>query len=327
MGIRVIKTALAALAAIYIAKVLGLEFYLSAGLLAVLGVDVTRKRSLLNAAARSTASILGLIIGLFIFWAGQFQIWTIALFIIVAYPLLSKMKLRDGIVTSSVMVFHIFSLGEVNLHGFLNEIWLLLIGFGSAALFNLLYMPKGEKELMDIKKRLEILYSKIFYEMGKHLEDPHYIWDGQEILDASRVAKEGNELAGKVAENMLFRSEEEWMIYYHMRMQQLDSIQRMLVLVAQVFQTLPHGKRVSEVFFELSEDVKNEFYTGRAEHKLLNLELEFKNKPLPETREEFENRSSLFQLLQELKQYLEVAKKEKKRREHPSAAVEAKNLK
>jgi uncharacterized membrane protein YgaE (UPF0421/DUF939 family) len=315
MGIRVIKTALAALAAIYTAKWFNLDFYLSAGLLAVLGVDVTRKRTLLSAAARSAASILGLVTGLFIFWIGSFEIWTIAVFICVTYPLLSKMKLRDGIVTSSVMVFHVFSLGKLDLPGFLNEIWLLLIGFGSASVFNLLYMPKGEKDLVRIKQKLEDLYSRIFSEMARHLEDPAYIWDGQEILEAGRMVKEGAVLSENAAENMLFRSDDEWVIYFHMRKQQLDSIGRMLALVAQVFQTLPHGKQVSAVFFELSEDVKNEYYTGRSEHKLESLEQEFKNKPLPLNREEFENRSSLFQLLQELKLYLEVAKREKKRKE------------
>lgn len=52
MGFRVIKTAIAALMAVLIADGLGVHGATSAGLLAILGVDVTRKRSIRSISAR-----------------------------------------------------------------------------------------------------------------------------------------------------------------------------------------------------------------------------------------------------------------------------------
>lgn len=52
MGFRTIKTAIAALMAVLIAEGFGIHGATSAGLLAILGVDVTRKRSLRTISAR-----------------------------------------------------------------------------------------------------------------------------------------------------------------------------------------------------------------------------------------------------------------------------------
>lgn len=49
---RIVKTAIATLLAILIAEFTGVDGALSAGLLAILGVDVTRKRSLVTISAR-----------------------------------------------------------------------------------------------------------------------------------------------------------------------------------------------------------------------------------------------------------------------------------
>lgn len=60
MGIRIIKTAVAALAAIYTALYLGLVPALSAGLIAILAVEVTRMRGIRIAFVRLVASMVGL---------------------------------------------------------------------------------------------------------------------------------------------------------------------------------------------------------------------------------------------------------------------------
>lgn len=134
MGIRVIKTAIAAVMAIYIADWLSLTSPLSAGLLAVLGVDVTRKRTIRNAFQRYASTILGLLFAALIFQIFGFYIWVIALFILITYPVLSRLKLRDGIITSSVIVFHVFSEGQISLDILINEVLLLSIGLGAGTL-------------------------------------------------------------------------------------------------------------------------------------------------------------------------------------------------
>ncbi len=311
MGIRVLKTAVAAIAAIYAAQFFSLNFVFSAGLLAVLGVDVTRKRSLISAVQRIGASILGLLFGSLIFYLFGFYLWSIAIFILVVYPLLSKLRMKDGIVTGSVILFHVYQLPELSFPIMLNEIALLAVGFGSATLFNIIYMPGSENKLRDIRKRVEESFSTIFSQMATQLRDIDYLWLGSEIIEANAGVTEGCRLAAATLENALFRTEDHWTPYFQMRRTQLDSIQRMLALMSRVYENLPHCSMVADLFDDLSRDVKEEHYMGNVEKKLLHLEEQFKRMELPASRSEFEVRSSIFQLILELKGYLKISKEVK----------------
>lgn len=314
MGIRVIKTALAAVSALYIANALQLEFPTSAGLLAILGLGVTKRSSLSNVTQRLLASVLGLFTGCILFLLCGFQHWVIGLFILLTYPILARAKLKEGIITSSVVVLHVYSNEKLGGEIILNEIMLLAVGLGCATFFNLLYMPKEDQKLIQLRNDVEKYFSQILTHIANHLRDADYIWDGAEWIEVDRCIKEGEQWAKKAYENSLFKEKVDWQIYFHMRSEQFDSIGRMMNIVAQIYQSLPHGEMVANVFEELSESVKVEYYTGRAEKRLEQLERKFKSMDLPSTREEFEIRSALLQLCVELNSFLTFAKKEKKRK-------------
>ena len=169
MGIRVIKTALAALAALYTAHYLNLQPSLSAGLLAILGVEVTRLKGLKSAFVRFMASVLGLFFASLLFMLLGFHVWTISIFILLVFPVLSRFRLKDGIVTSAVIVFHVYASEEVTTAIIGNEIMLLLTGLGWATVINLLYMPKEEKRLLELRRMTEEKFSVIFHYMAQTL--------------------------------------------------------------------------------------------------------------------------------------------------------------
>jgi uncharacterized membrane protein YgaE (UPF0421/DUF939 family) len=316
IGIRVIKTAAAVVIAIYLAEFFSLTTPFSAGLFAVLGVDVTKKRGIQTSAIRILASLVGLLMAALIFYLLGFHIWVIAVFVIVVYSLLAQLKLHDGIVTSTVVMLHLFAMQSVSIPHIMNEVYLLLIGLGLATIINLIYMPDEHPKLDQARIRLEELLSTIFKQFALHLNDnENHIWDGKELLQAYDVIEEGNNMAERSAENKLLQGNGYWVRYYEMRRQQLDSTQRMLDLVAQVYRSLPHGHQIAQLFEELSEEVKLEYYQGNVEKHLLEMEEAFKQYPLPVSREEFEVRSALLQLCVELKNYLSIAKRSKKRKE------------
>ncbi|RAV18876.1 aromatic acid exporter family protein [Paenibacillus contaminans] len=317
MGIRILKTAVAATLAIYLAQWLDLGSPLSAGLLAILGVDVTKKRSLRSATIRLLASLFGLFVGSILFYVCGFQIWVMALFVMSVYPILARLKLSDGIVTGTVVMIHLFAAQSIEAAMIWNEVKLLFVGLGTATIINLIYMPNPESRLQEARKRIDELFSDIFGEIAIHLrEGDNHIWDGKELLAAGNAIKEGFALSVNSAENKLFYAEDDWRGYFDMRRQQLESIDRMLDLVSQVYRSLPHGEAAAQLFDQLKVDVKETFYTGNAEKELDKLERSFKSMELPRTREEFEMRSAILQLCLELKSYLVIAKTLKKRKEN-----------
>ncbi|MFW5435674.1 aromatic acid exporter family protein [Paenibacillus apiarius] len=318
VGVRVIKTAIASIFAIITADLVGAMNPLGAGLLAILGVDVTRKRSVKTVSARFLASLVGLLLAAVLFGVIGFQLWVLALYILLAFPIIARLNFKEGIVTSSVVVFHIYGAGELTLHGIFNEVLLLMIGLGAATLVNLVYMPNEEEKLVQIRKEVDEQFSRIFIQISRTLRDSAYMWGGQEIIEADEKVNEGIAIASKALENRLLRTEEiqadeQWLVYFYMRKAQLENVQNMLQLLSQVYQSLPQCHLVADLFDQLSDDVKEPYYTGKTEQLLIKLEGVFREMDLPATRQEFEVRAAVLQVNRELQQYLKIAKKDKKR--------------
>lgn len=329
MGFRVIKSAAATLLSILLAAALGIPNAQSAGLLAILGVEVTRKRSLRTISARFFASLVGLFLGCILFWALGFHYWVLGLYVLLGFPLIVRSGFKEGIVTSSVVVFRVFGQAEISLHVLLQQVELLVIGLGSAGLVNFIYMPHAGKTISKIRKEVEWNFSVIFSQMGRTLRDPSYIWDGRELIGANDAIGRGLTAAAREMENHVIHPDEAWNIYFYMRKGQLESMQNMVSLLSQVYKVLPHGEMVAELFDQLSEDVHSKEYTGRTEHLLEEVEQEFRKMELPATREEFEVRSAILQLCRELALYLKIAKQHKTKAAHgafrPSRNVNDKN--
>jgi uncharacterized membrane protein YgaE (UPF0421/DUF939 family) len=315
MGLRVLKTALAVVISIYLASLMGLLSPVSAGLLAILGIEVTKKKGIRSVVSRIAASILGLLFAMLLFSLLGFHVWVIGLFILIVYPLLHRMRLREGIITGSVVMFHLYTMKTTDAFAVLNEIQLLIVGLGTATLINIAYMPKADKEIQACKEKVEHLFSQIFQQIVLHLRDMEAVWDGKELLEAREAVEKGEQLASKLLDNtLIFQAKTYWRVYFFMRGQQLDSIYRMADLVAQIYQTLPQGEFIATIFEELSADVKEEYYVGRTNEALAVLEQQFRQMPLPITREEFEVRSAMLQLIRELAHFLSIAKQQKKQK-------------
>lgn len=314
IGLRVMKTALATVAAIYIAMLLHVDNAQAAGILAILGVDTTRWRGIMTVYARFAASVIGLAIASALFAAAGFYVWVLALYILIAFPLLTRFKMKEGIVTGAVIVFHLFHGGVVSWHTIGTELALLAIGLGSATVFNLAYMPKQRKSLESLRQTTEDMFVATLEELAKFLRDPGTVWSGDELLRAEAAIEEGLETARRSRENRLIRQDEPWLLYYGMRREQLDMIQLMMENVAFVSSKVPQSEQIAALFDLLTQDVRSEYYEGKTEHALDELEREFKAMPLPVTREEFEIRAALLHLCRELRRFLQVGRRGKMRR-------------
>jgi len=316
IGIRVFKTAAAVFLSTLFASLLGLNAPENAGLLSIMGIHVTKRLGVKSVAARILASLASLLLGALLFLLFGFHIWVISVYVLIAFPILGKMKLAEGIVTGAVIFFHLYHAGEITSGVIGTELALLFIGLGTSTLINIAYMPSFDKQLQDVKRSIEWQFSAIFGQFAAHLRDLDAVWDGRELLDAGRAAEAGAALATKKRENALFsESNGDWPMYFFMRSQQVEMLGRMAGLLAYIYQTVPQGHHLAGIFEELQEDVKEDFYVGRVERKVLEIERHYRNQPLPATREEFEVRSALLQLIRELKIYLELSKKTKKQKD------------
>src|SRR5690606_21115101 len=100
------------------------------------------------------ASLLSLILGAIAFEIVGYHPIVFSLFILLFIPILMKIKIQGGFVTSMVVVLHIYTLQDFNMEIFFNELYIIAIGMGIALLVNSI-MPSLKKDIEAYKRQIE----------------------------------------------------------------------------------------------------------------------------------------------------------------------------
>ncbi|OXM16491.1 aromatic acid exporter family protein [Paenibacillus herberti] len=316
IGLRIWKTAAAVAAAIATAQLLELSEPMFAGVLAILGVEVTRRSGFRSLFERLSAALVALLVSSVLFELLGYHIGTAALYVLLVFPVLSKLKLQSGIVPGSVLVFHLYGAGAVTVELLWNEAQLLIVGLGWAALINNLYMPDERSRLHKLRRTVEDCFAGIFAGMAAVLRDPESLWSGSELLEADEAVREGLERALREQHNRPWQPDFYWTSYFNMRKRQLEIIGTMMELLSYVYDhdRLPQGKLLAGLFDTMEGDIRSDYYEDRPRAALTGLRASFRTMELPLTREEFEVRAALLQLTVELDRFLDTASRLKKRR-------------
>lgn len=303
IGYRTIKTAIGAALAVGIAQMLNLDFYASAGILTILSIQKTRRRSFRISWQRLLACTTGMFFGAAIFELLGYNPLALAVILLLFIPFIVLLKAKEGIVTSTVIILHLYTLNEVSVAIFMNEFAIIVIGIGLALLMNS-YMPSVEKELQKIQIDIEGNYKNIFQQFSIFLREGDNNWDGKEITETADLLKRGKDVALQNIENHLLRYDDQYYHYFKMREKQFDIIERMMPLISSLDNTVVQGKTIAEYLDKLSEQVGPKEGSVDFLERLYELQHQFKEMDLPKNREEFEIRSSLFSFIKEMEQYL-----------------------
>ena len=175
IGYRTLKTAVGTAVAIMIAQIAGLENFVSAGILTILCIQVTKKKSLRTSWDRFFACVLAMPFSAVFFEGIAYHPAVIGLLLLFFIPTVVMLKASDGVVTSSVIILHIYSAGQVTKELLLNEFGIILIGIGVALLMNL-YMPSLDKKLEAFQQKIEGNFKKIFEEIVCYLRTNQSDW-------------------------------------------------------------------------------------------------------------------------------------------------------
>lgn len=303
IGYRTIKTAIGTSCSVFLAQWLGLPFAVSAGILTILSVQVTKKRSLENAFARFSSCVLALLLGFALFSVIGYHPGTILILLLGLIPLLVRLRIQEGFVTSCVIVFHLYTTKTLSVSFLLNELAIMGIGLGMGLLMNM-YMPSMEIELKKYQKKVETNFHVIMKELVVYLRSHESTWDGAELLETPEFLNTAKSLAIRNVENHLFRNQDHYYHYFQMREQQFQLLERMVPLISTLSYSVSQGEKIADFL----EDLSNHIHPGNTAHiflgQLAQLKHEFEQTELPKSREEFEIRANLFYFLQEMERYL-----------------------
>ena len=311
MGYRTIKTAVGAGLAIWIATLFNLEFATFSAIIVIMCIEKTKMKTLLTMKDKFFASLLSLVIGALFFEVLGYHPIVFTLFILGFVPILMRLGIQAGFVTSMVVVLHVYTTGHANLSMFLNELYIIFIGMGIAFLVNS-FMPNYKQDIENFKWEIERKFEVILHEFSAHLRDANRNWDGKEVYEAEDLINQSKSIAIQHVENHLTRRRNRDYYYLEMRENQLELLKHMMKIVA-VFSSVSLHVQQKELFAAFLEDLSRNVHSGNTTDaslkKLAVLNEEIRKTALPKTREEFEIRANLFYLIFEMENYLRIKEK------------------
>ncbi len=302
---RTIKLILATCLACLVASFLDLSSAVSAGIIALLSLSDTRRSTLKLAHNRFFSMILALTIGVLAFQLLGFHLWSLGLYLALYIPIAYKMGLEIGITPSSVLVGHLLVQESISLTLLINEFLLFAIGTGFALLVNL-YMPSREEEISRYYTLVEEKLKNILLRFNYYLSRGDGRNKAQLVDELDSLLEEALRLVYLDHSNHLFHQTDYHIHYFEMRQSQ----SRILRNMAQQINTCQLAASETLILAQLFSKIAGQLSQTNPASSLLDdierfLEV-FRNRSLPKTREEFETRATLLQLLREAKTFIQV---------------------
>lgn len=253
---------------------------------------------------RIIISLIALALSGALFYAFGFYIIVFGVFLIIFIPLAYLVKMQEGLVVATVLVTHL--LVEAKFSILLNEVLILIIPVMIALIVNL-YMPNSEQKLMKKEAEIDKSISNILANIAKALQK-ELSWTilNEELDLAKEMVNKALEDASYYHNNLLFNNSEYHLNYLFMRNTQLEYLSRIAKYFERIIEVYPVSIDIARFVATLKNDIGyKDMATIRLE-ELKGMREDMKSLPLPKERTEFENRAMLYQILNELEEFLFV---------------------
>lgn len=305
IGYRTLKTAVGASIAIAIAQFFELDFFSAAGILTILCVQPTKRKSVRAVYTRIVASLVGMLFAFLFFETFGYYPIVLGIVLVLFIPVIVSLGVAEGFISSTVIMMHIYSEANFTINLLQNELSLMVIGFGMGLAVNM-YMPDIQYQLDYYRLKIETLYSKIFSEIANYLRKGDTLWDGKELIDVMKLINKAKALAFKDVENHLTRKDNIYYVYFDMRESQLEIIERVLPQITAMPVIPLQASLVADFIEDLSEHVHSGNTASHFREKLDVVKVEFAKMPLPKDHQTFLAMAALYQFIEEMDAYLAI---------------------
>ncbi|WP_297714406.1 aromatic acid exporter family protein [Clostridium sp.] len=298
------KMSISATIALLIGNALGLQYATVGAVIAILSIQDTRKKALIISYKRIIACSMGILLSVILYSLLGNGTLIFGLFLIILIPLTSRLKAQEGMVPSVVLSTHFLVANNITIELIYNEVLLMIIGIGVAAIANI-FMPSLEDKFKDDKEWIEEHYRIIINKMSKSLITHAVDIDEQKLInEVEQRLYTSKETAYKIVNNQFFKSSSYYTDYINMRINQFDTIKRMRLHFQRFNIPVEQMNVMADFTLCVSENISE---MNDCKSLLIDLDIlrsEFKKMELPKTREEFESRAQLLQFLNDMEEFL-----------------------
>ena len=293
-AILLIKMIVAFILGILLAELFHLHYEYTAGVIAVLSLEPTRKRSIRSAILRILDSVLALGIAAGLFALLGYDFWVLLIFIAVLVPLTFLLRIETGLVVALVLVSQLYLEKD---YGFaLNALWILLVSLSLAFVLNL-YMPKHDRL---IQRSIDIIDQAMDASIQAiALAEP------VDFIRIRQDLKSAKETLLLDIENHYFLQTDQRILYLEVRQNQLQILEKIQEGLGQI-RDIPEKAIVLKYLQSFKGKIGKANYALPLKEELKKLLDDFKVAPLPKSRDEFESRAELFHILLEIENFLNL---------------------
>ncbi len=302
---RTIKMVLATCLAILLAEFLGLTYATSAGIIAILSISDTRRSTAKLAYNRFMSMLLALLLGSLAFQILGFNLWALGFYLATYVPLAFLQGWEIGITPSSVLVTHLLLEKSTSIALLGNEVTIFLIGTSFALLANL-YMPSNQGAIDHYHNVVEDQLKKILGRFAELLGKGDGRNDARLIKELDGILKDALNLVYLDHSNHLFHQTNYHIHYFEMRKRQNDILRDMAENVNRCQLAASESIILAQLFKKTAQQLSQENPAQDLLDDISQYLAIFRERPLPKTREEFETRATLLQLLRDLETFIQV---------------------
>ncbi|GCF92942.1 membrane protein [Enterococcus florum] len=306
LGLRTVKTAIAAPIALMLANVLHLESATAAAIITVLSVTNTKRSTARTAFNRIISLTLATVIAAAAFLILGFNAAAFGVYLIVFIPVSVYFKIGEGISVSSVLITHYLSSQSLAPSLILNEYLLMILGVGCALIANL-YMPNTEKKIQEDQQVTEVMLKRLLADISDSLNQKV---KEQSLFEECRTLAQFIKAAQKRAlqfeENRLWSPNSYYFEYFAMRRLQIKTLSDILEVLSHLQATESEVIELRELFSFTAETLAEENDGQAILRKIDETYQRYREKQLPENRQAFENRAMLFHLFQLFQDFIEI---------------------
>lgn len=301
-----LKIVLAATIAVLLAKGFQLTSVMSAGIIAILTIQPTKRETINTAVGRMIAFVVAMGIGYVCYTLIGFRVEAFLVYLIPYIFICQIFNWQSAMTMNSVLLSHFVAAGSMNVQTVSNEVFIFMIGVGCGVIANL-HLHKRSAYIMELQEETDKQIVQVLYRMSERIMDKDvsdYNADCFECL--KEILREAKSVAKENYNNQFDRTDIFDLEYVRMRERQCQVLYEMYKNIRKLGSSPRTAKRIS-VFLE---DMAISFQREN-DGKILMLEFEqmdkfMKSQPLPVERQEFEDRARLFTFMRSIEEFIEI---------------------
>lgn len=301
-----VKIAGAAVAAILIATALNLEFAVSAGIVAILTIQPTKKETIKTAIGRLGAFIAALLIAWLCFEFIGYTVEAFFVYLVVFILICQCFRWYSAMAMNSVLISHFINFSNMEILAVKNELLIFFIGVGVGIIVNL-HLHKNINYIENVMQQTDEQIRNILHRMSVRIVDRDISdYNGKCFHILNDSIRNAKNIADENFNNQFGNSDTFDKDYILMREKQVHVLYDMYKRV-RVIRTKPI---TAQIISDYMEDMARAFHRENTGKELLEefygLDSTMKSRPLPITREEFEDRAQLYALLRDIEEFIKI---------------------